>query len=84
MKGFAVVLVAALAAISLGQSSAPKADWAMNATVIESCSCPVFCPCQFGSITLRHWLCDSVSDRSGLLRECTDCTRAAATREPRS
>jgi hypothetical protein len=31
----------------MAQSSAPVPDWAMNATVIESCSCPVFCPCQF-------------------------------------
>ena len=45
MLRLALVLMAALAAISLGQSPAP--DWAMNATVIESCSCPVFCPCQF-------------------------------------
>src|SRR5262249_51939282 len=45
MQRLVVILAAALAAISLDDSSAP--DWALNATVIESCSCPVFCPCQF-------------------------------------
>jgi hypothetical protein len=45
MAKLALVFAAALAAISLGQAPAP--DWAMNATVIEACSCPVFCPCQF-------------------------------------
>jgi hypothetical protein len=41
------MFVVALTAISLGHSSAAIPDWFMNATIIESCSCPVFCPCQF-------------------------------------
>ena len=30
------------------------AGWAMNATVIEACSCPMFCQCYFGTETAGH------------------------------
>ena len=29
--------------------AAAKGEWAMNATIIEACSCPMFCSCYFGS-----------------------------------
>jgi hypothetical protein len=29
-------------------------DWAMNATVIEACSCPMFCQCYFNSKPADH------------------------------
>ncbi len=29
-------------------------DWAMNATVIEACSCPMFCPCYFNTKPAGH------------------------------
>ncbi len=32
----------------------PGADWAMNATVIEACSCPMFCQCYFNSKPAGH------------------------------
>ena len=32
----------------------PAADWAMNATVIEACSCPMFCPCYFNTKPAGH------------------------------
>jgi hypothetical protein len=32
----------------------PAADWAMNATVIEACSCPMFCQCYFNSKPASH------------------------------
>jgi len=48
MQRLALALMIAFAAIGLGPSPALTPDWALNATVIESCSCPVFCPCQFG------------------------------------
>ena len=35
-----------------GDSAAPK--WAMNATIIEACSCPMFCQCYFNSKPAAH------------------------------
>jgi hypothetical protein len=29
-------------------------DWAMNATIIEACSCPMFCQCYFGTKPAAH------------------------------
>ena len=38
------------------QGGAPAAttDWALNATVIEACSCPMFCQCYFNSMPAGH------------------------------
>ena len=42
------ILVAASGpAGSLAQQAKAPVDWAMNATVIEACSCSMFCPCYF-------------------------------------
>lgn len=30
-------------------AAASKGEWAMNATIIEACSCPMFCTCYFGA-----------------------------------
>jgi hypothetical protein len=32
----------------------PSVDWSMNATVIEACSCPMFCQCYFNSKPAGH------------------------------
>jgi hypothetical protein len=32
----------------------PAADWQMNATAIEACSCPMFCQCYFNSHPAGH------------------------------
>jgi hypothetical protein len=32
----------------------PAVDWAMNATVIEACSCPMFCQCYFNAEPAGH------------------------------
>src|SRR5574342_128996 len=32
----------------------PSPDWAMNATVIEACSCPMFCQCYFNAEPANH------------------------------
>jgi hypothetical protein len=40
-----VSVVAVLARNSIAQQPADK--WSMNATIIEACSCPMFCPCYF-------------------------------------
>jgi Protein of unknown function (DUF1326) len=50
MRGHAVVatlLVASLHAQTLAKEG--SVDWAMNATIIDGCSCRLLCPCIFGS-----------------------------------
>jgi hypothetical protein len=46
-------------ALPLGASSAlakdtAAADWSMNATIIEACSCPMFCQCYFSTAPASH------------------------------
>jgi hypothetical protein len=36
------------------QTKAASSDWAMNATLIEACSCGMFCPCYFGTVPSAH------------------------------
>jgi hypothetical protein len=35
-------------------ASAAAPDWAMNATIIEACSCPMFCQCYFDTKPAAH------------------------------
>jgi len=52
---FAFVLCAAgLALATPAATTTPGPDWAMNATVIEACSCPMFCQCYFNSKPAAH------------------------------
>jgi uncharacterized protein DUF1326 len=48
----AVGLAAGAAAVHGAATTA--ADWHMNATVIEACSCPMFCQCYFNSKPASH------------------------------
>lgn len=53
------VVVVVLAAVGLGhatarQSKQGEADWSFNATIIEACSCPLFCPCYFNTRPAVH------------------------------
>jgi hypothetical protein len=61
------LLAGALVATALGlgalgvpavrAADAPKAapaDWSMNATIIEACSCPMFCQCYFSTKPAAH------------------------------
>ena len=32
----------------------PAADWSLNATIIEACSCNMFCPCYFSTVPSAH------------------------------
>ena len=43
----ATILVAGVLAQALAREG--SADWAMNATIIDGCSCRLLCPCIFGS-----------------------------------
>ena len=50
MRGHALVatiLVASVQALALAKEG--SVDWAMNATIIDGCSCRMLCPCIFGS-----------------------------------
>jgi hypothetical protein len=33
---------------------ASSSDWALDATIIEACSCTMFCPCYFGTVPSGH------------------------------
>ena len=51
----AAVLVALAALVpSSATSGAAAPEWAMNATVIEACSCPMFCQCYFNAEPAGH------------------------------
>ncbi len=54
-RGLFVVLLAGAATAVLAQD-VPKAspDWSFNGTVIEACSCPVFCQCFFNTKPAAH------------------------------
>jgi len=46
----ALLVGAMLASVALAQGGAAKSpDWSMNATIIEACSCPMFCQCYFAT-----------------------------------
>ena len=53
-------VAAALAVAAAGPASVPHAEkangpeWSMNATIIEACSCPMFCPCYFNTKPAGH------------------------------
>ncbi|HEX5413742.1 MAG TPA: DUF1326 domain-containing protein [Terriglobia bacterium] len=58
-KFFLVTLVAigsvlVFSGLTADQKPAAPADWSMNATLIEACSCPMFCQCFFGTKTAAH------------------------------
>jgi hypothetical protein len=54
MHRLAFVTMLALAGVITGHTSAPGTDWAINATVIEACSCPHFCICYFNPHPAAH------------------------------
>ncbi len=48
-------LLALVVAVGWAVAGTPaEGDWAMNATVIEACSCPMFCPCYFDTKPAAH------------------------------
>ena len=42
--------------------AAKPVEWSMNATAIQACSCPVFCPCYFGTKPADHAAHDAHGD----------------------
>jgi len=51
LKALGISLVLALLAMSTTDT---KPDWALNATTIEACSCPMFCQCYFNPKPAAH------------------------------
>jgi hypothetical protein len=49
-----VFALAALVPSPATSGAAADTDWAMNATVIEACSCPMFCQCYFNTKPAGH------------------------------
>jgi hypothetical protein len=49
MKKIAILalIVATAATLSAAEPAKPSPAWSLNATVIEACSCHMFCPCYF-------------------------------------
>jgi hypothetical protein len=55
MRTLVALLVIALATPALAAEKSAKGDnWSMNATVIEACSCPMFCQCYFNAEPAGH------------------------------
>jgi hypothetical protein len=59
MKTFVCSLVMTLGLVGAafageGKSAAMTNAWAMNATIIEACSCPMFCQCYFATKPAAH------------------------------
>lgn len=46
--------VCALLAASIAMAADAPKDWSMKATIIEACSCPMFCQCYFNSSPAGH------------------------------
>jgi hypothetical protein len=40
--------------LTLAQAAKPQPQWAMNSTIIEACSCTMFCPCYFSTVPSGH------------------------------
>ncbi len=62
MRGHIFLIVLGLLIVAAGSAvagdtktaSAPTPDWALNATIIEACSCPMFCQCYFNTAPAGH------------------------------
>ena len=49
MRGHAFLITLLLAGVHVQAFAKDGSDWAMNATIIDGCSCRMLCPCIFGS-----------------------------------
>jgi hypothetical protein len=47
-------LVTRFSGTTAAQAQRPAAAWALNATLIEACSCNMFCPCYFSTVPSAH------------------------------
>ena len=51
---FALIICFTVLASEEKKAASAGADWHMNATVIEACSCPMFCQCYFNAAPAGH------------------------------
>jgi hypothetical protein len=54
LLGLAVVAFLAVPKAPLAAAAGTTPEWAANTTVIEACSCPMFCPCYFNTKPAGH------------------------------
>src|SRR5215207_9135241 len=52
-SGLMVVFIA-LSSFAVDPPAAEKPQWSMNASIIEACSCPMFCQCYFDTKPAAH------------------------------
>ena len=53
LLSLAFAFTTAFAALAVG-APAPGPEWSFNASIIEACSCPMFCQCYFASKPAEH------------------------------
>jgi hypothetical protein len=53
-KLYLTVVIALGVIAAVAAQAAKQADWAMNASIIEACSCPMFCQCYFNTKPAEH------------------------------
>jgi len=63
--GLAFVPFAATGAVAADAPKAAPADWSMNATIIEACSCPMFCQCYFSTKPAGHAAAAAKDEHAG-------------------
>lgn len=51
---FMVLVVVFVVPLFIGATKSKQPEWAMNATLIEACSCPMFCQCYFNPEPAVH------------------------------
>lgn len=51
---FVLTVLAAATIVIAGEEAKKTPDWSMNATIIEACSCPMFCQCYFNPAPAGH------------------------------
>lgn len=69
IRGVVVSLLLALAAalIVSAEETKPAPEWSMNASIIEACSCPMFCQCYFNTQPAGH-----MSSMAGMSMSASD------------
>jgi hypothetical protein len=83
MRRHFIVLIAGIALAAIGLShpaaaatTAASPAWSMNATIIEACSCPMFCQCYFSTKPAAHHDKDDKAGMSGMDMEGEHYCRA--------
>jgi hypothetical protein len=54
MRTFSLIVSVLFLFARAASSATAASDWAMNATAIEACSCPMFCQCYFSTKPAAH------------------------------